>query len=88
MLTAIAIGCGASPPRGAVAAYTVFGIVLTLFVGEALTTVLTPLGIPVLTGPFNIATWLLLLPQRQVRAGARTTSAIHRSIFSERQESD
>ena len=25
---------------------------------------LTPLGIPVLTAPFNIATWLLLLPKR------------------------
>lgn len=87
VLTAIAIGSVFYKPSWRVAAYTVAGVVLTLFVGEALTTVLTPLGIPVLTGPFNIATWLLLLPQRRF-APVPNHEPIHRSIFSERQESD
>ncbi|AVT37046.1 urea transporter [Plantactinospora sp. BB1] len=64
VLTAIAVGAVLHRPGVAVTGYTLFGIALTLFVQMALTTVLTPLGIPVLTGPFNIATWLLLLPER------------------------
>ncbi|MFX0592410.1 urea transporter [Melissospora conviva] len=87
VLTAIAIGSVFYKPSWRVAAYTVAGIVLTLFVGEALTTVLTPLGIPVLTGPFNIATWLLLLPQRRF-APVPNHQPVHKSIFSERQASD
>ncbi|MEU9509165.1 urea transporter [Micromonospora sp. NPDC048170] len=64
VLTAIAVGAVMHRPGALVTAYTLFGIVLTLFVQMALATVLTPLAIPVLTGPFNIATWLLLLPKR------------------------
>ncbi|WP_326564044.1 urea transporter [Micromonospora peucetia] len=64
VLTAIAVGAVMHRPGTLVTVYTLFGIALTLFVQMALATVLTPLAIPVLTGPFNIATWLLLLPQR------------------------
>ncbi|MEU5906835.1 urea transporter [Micromonospora sp. NPDC047467] len=64
VLTAIAVGAVLHRPGALVTVYTLFGIALTLFVQMALATVLTPLGIPVLTGPFNIATWLLLLPKR------------------------
>lgn len=64
VLTAIAVGAVLHRPGALVTLYTLFGIALTLFVQLALATVLTPLGIPVLTGPFNIATWLLLLPRR------------------------
>ncbi|MET7818649.1 urea transporter [Micromonospora zamorensis] len=64
VLTAIAVGAVLHRPGALVTLYTLFGIALTLFVQMALATVLTPLAIPVLTGPFNIATWLLLLPKR------------------------
>ncbi|MER7420365.1 urea transporter [Micromonospora peucetia] len=64
VLTAIAVGAVMHRPGTLVTVYTLFGIALTLFVQMALATVLTPLAIPVLTGPFNIATWLLLLPKR------------------------
>ncbi|WP_320065609.1 urea transporter [Micromonospora sp. RTGN7] len=64
VLTAIAVGAVLHRPGALVTVYTLFGIALTLFVQVALATVLTPLAIPVLTGPFNIATWLLLLPNR------------------------
>ncbi|MEV7328303.1 urea transporter [Micromonospora sp. NPDC093244] len=64
VLTAIAVGAVLHRPGALVTLYTLFGIALTLFVQMALATVLTPLAIPVLTGPFNLATWLLLLPKR------------------------
>ena len=63
VLTAIAVGAVLHRPGALVTVYTLFGIALTLFVQMALTSMLTPLAIPVLTGPFNIATWLLLLPR-------------------------
>ncbi|MFD0782833.1 urea transporter [Micromonospora azadirachtae] len=64
VLTAIVVGAVAHRPGVLATGYTLFGIALTLFVQMAMTTMLTPLGIPVLTGPFNVATWLLLLPDR------------------------
>ncbi|WP_433358271.1 urea transporter [Micromonospora saelicesensis] len=64
VLTAIAVGAVLHRPGALVTLYTLFGIALTLFVQMALTSMLTPLAIPVLTAPFNIATWLLLLPKR------------------------
>ncbi|MFF0469359.1 urea transporter [Micromonospora zamorensis] len=64
VLTAIAVGAVLHRPGALVTLYTLFGIALTLFVQLALASVLSPLAIPVLTGPFNIATWLLLLPKR------------------------
>ncbi|GIJ25181.1 urea transporter [Micromonospora qiuiae] len=64
VLTAIAVGAVLHRPGGLVTAYALFGIAFTLVVQMAMTTFLSPLGIPVLTGPFNVATWLLLLPDR------------------------
>lgn len=64
VLTAIAVGAVLHRPGLLVTGYTLFGIALTLLVQMAMATALAPLGIPVLTGPFNVATWLLLLPDR------------------------
>ncbi len=63
VLTAVAVGAVLHRPGVLVTLYTLFGIALTLFVQVAMATVLTPLALPVLTAPFNIATWLLLLPR-------------------------
>jgi urea transporter len=38
------------------------GIVCTVFVQAAMDALLLPFGIPSLTAPFCIATWLFLLP--------------------------
>lgn len=38
------------------------GIVITVFVQAAMNVFLTPIGLPTLTGPFCVATWLFLLP--------------------------
>ncbi|WP_406080470.1 urea transporter [Micromonospora sp. NBC_00858] len=87
VLTAIAVGAVLHRPGALVTVYTLFGIALTLFVQMALATVLTPLAIPVLTGPFNIATWLLLLPKRHFapvpnheRAKETVVSTVQRSV--------
>lgn len=63
VLTAVAIGAVLHHPGVLVTLYTLFGVALTLFVQVAMATALAPLAIPVLTAPFNIATWLLLLPR-------------------------
>ncbi|WP_229402313.1 urea transporter [Micromonospora okii] len=87
VLTAIAVGAVLHRPGVLVTAYTLFGIALTLVVQMAMTTLLTPLGIPVLTGPFNVATWLLLLPDRHFapvphheRVEDGVASAVRRSV--------
>ncbi|MFF0253212.1 urea transporter [Micromonospora zamorensis] len=87
VLTAIAVGAVLHRPGALVTVYTLFGIALTLFVQLALASVLAPLAIPVLTGPFNIATWLLLLPKRHFapvpnheRAKETVVSTVERSV--------
>lgn len=64
VLTAIALGAVLARPSGSTAAYALVGVVFTVVVQAALTTVLAPLGAPTLTAPFVIATWLFLLPKR------------------------
>jgi urea transporter len=64
VLTAVALGTVFYKPTVATAIYALFGVVFTVFVQAALSTVLAPLGIPTLTAPFVIATWLFVLPKR------------------------
>ncbi|MFJ8577988.1 urea transporter [Micromonospora sp. NPDC093277] len=64
VLTAIALGAVSYRPTLPAILYTLFGIIATVFVQAALTTVLQPLGIPTLTAPFVITTWLFLLAKR------------------------
>jgi urea transporter, Yersinia type len=83
VLTAVVVGAVAHRPGVLVTAYTLFGIALTLLVQMAMTTALTPVGIPVLTGPFNVATWLLLLPDRHfasVPHHERVTGAVGSAV--------
>ncbi|KUJ49616.1 MULTISPECIES: urea transporter [Micromonospora] len=87
VLTAIAVGAVLHRPGLLVTGYTLFGIALTLFIQMAMASVLTPLGIPVLTGPFNVATWLLLLPDRHFapvpnheRVKETVVSSVRRSV--------
>jgi urea transporter, Yersinia type len=64
VLTAIALGAVLYRPSGPTAIYALIGVVVTVVVQAASTTVLAPLGVPTLTAPFVIATWLFLLPKR------------------------
>ncbi|WP_327010479.1 urea transporter [Dactylosporangium sp. NBC_01737] len=64
VLTALALGAVFYRPMPAVAVYTLLATITAVWVQAALTTVLAPYGIPTLTAPFVVATWLFLLPKR------------------------
>jgi urea transporter len=72
VLTAIALGAvfhAADAPRARVIGYAVLGTVFTVVVQGALNVLLTPFGIPTLTAPFVLVTWLFLLPRTPAVAG-------------------
>lgn len=62
VLTAIALGSTFYKTNWRVAIWTLLGIVVTVFVQASMNTLLAPLGLPTLTGPFCLTTWLFLLP--------------------------
>lgn len=66
VLTAIALGSTFNKPSWRVLAYTVIGVIFTVFVQGALNTLLLPIGIPTLTMPFVLASWLFLVPNKDV----------------------
>lgn len=70
VLTAIALGCTFYKPNIRSALWTIVGIIATVFVQSAMDMLLMPLGIPTLTGPFCITTWLLWLPLYDFSKGA------------------
>ena len=47
---------------------TVLGIVLTVFIHLGLNTLLEPFGLPALTMPFILATWIMLFAGMKNRA--------------------
>ncbi len=66
VLTAVAVGCVFYKPAWQVLLYALLATVITVVIQAALSTALTPAGIPVFTAPFVFATWLFLLPKRDV----------------------
>jgi urea transporter len=64
VLTAIALGAVFYKPGARVVAYALVGTVFTVIVQGAMNVALTPFGIPTLTAPFVLASWLFLLPRR------------------------
>lgn len=62
VLTAIALGCTFYKVNWKSALWTVAGVVATVFIQGAMDVLLQPWGLPTLTGPFCITTWLFLLP--------------------------
>lgn len=61
-LTAIALGCTFYKPSPLSALWALLGAAVTLFVQAATNLFLEPLGLPALTAPFCLTTWLFLLP--------------------------
>ena len=78
-LTAIALGCVFYHPSWRSALWAVIGAVATLFVQGALNVFLEPLGLPALTAPFCITTWLFLLPLLNLDKQSDTTQTNHSS---------
>jgi urea transporter len=64
VLTAIALGAVFYKPSLRVAVYALVGTVFTVIVQGALNVALMPFGIPTLTAPFVLASWLFLLPRQ------------------------
>lgn len=63
VLTAIALGCTFYKPNLRSALWCVVGTIVTVFVQAGMDALMLPYGIPTLTGPFCVATWLFLLPR-------------------------
>jgi urea transporter len=62
VLTAIALGCTFYRPGLRSAVWTVLGVVVTVALQGAFDVWLRPWGLPSLTAPFCVATWLFLWP--------------------------
>ncbi len=62
VLTAIALGCTFYTPNIRSALWTLTGVIATFFVQAGMDVFFMPFGLPTLTGPFCITTWLFLLP--------------------------
>lgn len=66
VLTAIAIGCTFYSITWKSAIWAVAATVATVFIQAGMDALMLPYGIPTLTGPFCITTWLFLLPRYQM----------------------
>lgn len=64
VLTAIALGAVFYKPGVKVALYALVATVFTVIVQGAMNVALTPFGIPTLTAPFVLVSWLFLLPRQ------------------------
>jgi urea transporter len=66
VLTAIALGSVFFRPGLRVTLFALLGVVFTVVAQGALDIVMSPLGIPTLTFPFVVVTWLFLLPREDL----------------------
>ncbi len=62
VLTAIALGATFCNNSWKTALWTLTGIIVTVFIQAGLNAFFSPMGLPTLTGPFCIATWIFLMP--------------------------
>ncbi|WP_251621885.1 urea transporter [Odoribacter lunatus] len=62
VLTGIALGITFYQVNWRTFLWSLAGIIVTVFIQAAMDTFFGPFGIPTLTGPFCVATWLFLLP--------------------------
>lgn len=66
VLTAIALGSTFNKPSYRVVVYAIVGVIFTVFFQGALDIILEPFGIPTLTMPFVLASWLFLVPNQDI----------------------
>ncbi len=62
VLTGIALGSTFYTTNLKSSIWCIIGIVITVFIQAAMDILFTPMGLPTLTAPFCVATWLFLLP--------------------------
>lgn len=73
VLTGIALGCTFYKPGVKTAVWAVVGIIATFFIQAGMDAFFAPFGLPTLTGPFCVATWLFLLPQFKLNPQPETS---------------
>lgn len=62
VLTGIALGATFCNNSWKTAVWAVIGIICTVFIQGAMNAFFAPMGLPTLTGPFCVATWIFLFP--------------------------
>ena len=62
VLTGIALGATYCNKSWKTWIWTVLGVIMTVFIQAAMNAFFAPMGLPTLTGPFCVATWLFLFP--------------------------
>lgn len=88
VLTAIALGMTFYQVNWRSAAWAVAGIIGTFFIQAGMDVFMEPWGIPTLTGPFCIATWLFLLPLYNFGSGTPDHSKWRAKVKQLQQEAD
>lgn len=63
VLTGIALGATYCNRSWQTSIWTVLGVIMTVFIQAAMNAFFSPMGLPTLTGPFCVATWLFLFPK-------------------------
>lgn len=71
VLTGIAIGCTFNSPGWKSALWALAAIVATVFMQAGMDVFFEPFGLPTLTGPFCITTWLFLIPLYKFTTGQK-----------------
>lgn len=66
VLTSVALGSIFNKPSCRVFIYTIVGIIFTVFIQAAMNSLLMPFGIPTLTMPFVMSSWLFLVPNKEL----------------------
>ena len=72
VLTGIALGATFCNYSWKSAIWTLLGIIATVFIQAAMNAFFSPMGLPTLTGPFCVATWIFLFPTYKMFAPAPT----------------
>lgn len=62
VLTGIALGATFCKPYLKTTIWCLLGIIITVFVQAAMNAFFAPMGLPTLTGPFCVTTWIFLFP--------------------------
>lgn len=63
VLTGIALGATYCNNSWRTWIWTVLGVIMTVFIQAAMNAFFAPMGLPTLTGPFCVATWMFLFPK-------------------------
>lgn len=62
VLTGIALGATYCNNSWKTWIWTILGVIMTVFIQAAMNAFFSPMGLPTLTGPFCVATWMFLFP--------------------------